>query len=93
MTMTGNTAKLTVTSKGQVTLRRSVLDHLGAGPGDVLEVDLLPGGRAEVKVASKGDLTAFFNSFPNHAGPSLSIDEMNEVIAAGWAGELSEDRT
>lgn len=81
------TARLTVTSKGQVTLRRSVLDHLGARPGDVLEVDLLPGGRAQVRAAPKGDLTAFFNSFPDYDGPSFTIEEINEVIKAGWAGE------
>ena len=91
--MVPNTAKLTVTSKGQVTLRRSVLEHLGARPGDVLEVDLLPGGRAEVRAAPKGDLTAFFNSFPNYKGPSLTIEDMNEIIGAGWAGELSEDNS
>jgi hypothetical protein len=41
---------LTVTSKGQVTLRKDVLDHLGVQPG-------------------------------------LSIDDMYDLAAKGWAGK------
>ena len=37
---------LTITAKGQITLRRAVLEHLGVGPGDKLVMDLLPDGRA-----------------------------------------------
>jgi len=33
---------LTVTAKGQVTLRRELLDHLGVRPGDRIDVDKLP---------------------------------------------------
>ena len=32
---------LTVTAKGQITLRREVLEHLGVRPGDKIDVDLL----------------------------------------------------
>ena len=32
---------LTVTAKGQITLRREVLTHLGVRPGDELDADLL----------------------------------------------------
>lgn len=41
--------ELTVTAKGQVTLRRSVLGHLGVGPGQKLGVALLLGGRVELR--------------------------------------------
>jgi hypothetical protein len=33
--------ELTVTAKGQVTLRRAVLDHLGVVPGAKVSVSLL----------------------------------------------------
>lgn len=36
---------LTVTSKGQVTLRKELLAHLGVKPGQRLDVEVLPGGR------------------------------------------------
>ena len=37
-------ATLTITAKGQITLRKEILTHLGAKPGDRLVVDLLHGG-------------------------------------------------
>ena len=49
---------MTVTAKGQVTFRRAVLEHLGAGPGSKLVLDLLP-GRLEVRAAPDGDIGAF----------------------------------
>jgi len=35
-----------VTSKGQVTLRRELLAHLGIQPGQRVDVEVLPGGRS-----------------------------------------------
>lgn len=35
-------AILTVTARGQVTLKKEVLQHLGIKPGDKIELDLLP---------------------------------------------------
>ena len=40
--------ELTVTAKGQVTLRQAVLDHLGVRPGDKVGISLLPDGRVEL---------------------------------------------
>ena len=42
---------LTVTAKGQVTLKKDVLQHLGIRPGDKIELDLLPNGRGILKAA------------------------------------------
>ena len=36
---------LTVTAKGQITLRKELLKHLGVQPGDKIVVDKLPDGR------------------------------------------------
>ena len=79
---------LTITSKGQVTLRRSVLDHLGAGPGDRLVLEMLPDGRVEVKAASKGKIKSFFGCLSDYAGKPMTIEQMNDIIADGWAGKL-----
>ena len=35
---------LTVTAKGQVTLRKDVLEHLGVHPGEKITVNKLPDG-------------------------------------------------
>ncbi|HUZ65019.1 MAG TPA: AbrB/MazE/SpoVT family DNA-binding domain-containing protein [Acetobacteraceae bacterium] len=78
---------LTVTAKGQVTLRRDLLRHLGVHPGEKITVDKLPDGRIEVKAARPtGKISDVFDFLKREDGPSLSIDEMNEIAARGWAG-------
>ena len=46
---------LTVTSKGQVTLRKELLDHLGVQAGDKIAVDLLPDGQASIRADRKSN--------------------------------------
>ena len=80
---------LTVTAKGQVTLRKDLLEHLGVRPGEKITVDKLPDGRIEVKAARPmGKISDLFGSLKTkRKGRPLSIVEMNEVIARGWAGK------
>lgn len=80
-----------VTSRGQVTLRRGLLDHIGARPGDRLRIEPLPNGHLDVTVEpKKGSWDAFFGSMKHDGMPALTIEEMTEVIAQGWAGMLDE---
>lgn len=73
---------LTVTARGQVTFRKEVLPHLGIKPGEKIELDLLPGGRAELRAAhpegSFRDLRGILKNKTNDA--RLSIEEINEAI-------------
>ena len=79
---------LTVTAKGQVTLRKDLLKHLGVQPGEKITVDKLPDGRIEVKAARPtGRISDAFNMLRKEGGPSLSIEEINDIAARGWAGE------
>ena len=80
---------LTVTAKGQVTLRKDLLEHLGVRPGEKITVDKLPDGRIEVKAAKPaGKISDLFGRLKDKKkGRALSIEEMNEVIARGWAGK------
>ena len=80
---------LTVTAKGQVTLRKDLLDHLGVHPGEKISVDKLPDGRIEVKAARpSGKISDVFGSLKTkRKGRTLSIEDMNEIIAGGWAGK------
>ena len=79
---------LTVTAKGQVTLRKDILKHLGVHPGEKIIVDKLPDGRVEVKAARpSGKISDVFDFLKREGGPSLSIEEMNAVAARGWAGK------
>ena len=78
---------LTVTAKGQITLRKDLLKHLGVEPGGKLLVDKLPDGRIEVKAAGpSGKISDVFGFLKRKNGPSLSIGEVGRIAARGWAG-------
>lgn len=80
--------KLTVTTRGQVTFRKNVLQHLGIKPGEKIELDLLPDGRATLKAARpSGSIDGFIGLLAGKTKKALTIEEMNEIAAAGWAGE------
>jgi bifunctional DNA-binding transcriptional regulator/antitoxin component of YhaV-PrlF toxin-antitoxin module len=77
----------TLTAKGQVTLRKDLLKHLGVHPGDKIAVDKLPDGRIEVRAAQPaGKISDAFDFLKKKDGPSLSIEEMNKIATRGWAG-------
>jgi AbrB family looped-hinge helix DNA binding protein len=79
---------LTVTAKGQVTLRKELLKHLGVRPGEKIVIDPLPGGRIEIKAARpSGKISDVFNMFKSRGRRSLSIEEINEITRQGWAGK------
>ncbi|HZZ90483.1 MAG TPA: AbrB/MazE/SpoVT family DNA-binding domain-containing protein [Caulobacteraceae bacterium] len=82
------TNTLTVTAKGQVTLRKDLLQHLGVRPGQQVTVDKLPDGRIQVSAAKRtGKISDAFGLLYREGGPRLTIEEINEAIEAGWAGE------
>lgn len=80
---------LTVTAKGQVTLRKDLLEHLGVHPGEKITVNKLPDGRVEVRAARPtGKISDVFGCLKaKKKGRTLSIEEMNRIIARGWAGK------
>lgn len=78
---------LTITTKGQVTLKKELLEHLGVAPGQKIDVDALPDGSLKVRAAPKGDISDLFGFFDNTEGIHLTIEEMNEIIADAWAGK------
>jgi AbrB family looped-hinge helix DNA binding protein len=77
---------LTVTTKGQVTLRKDILKHLGVQPGEKVMVDKLPDGRVEVKAARPtAQISEVFDLLKKEHGPALSLEEINNIAARGWA--------
>lgn len=80
--------KLTITAKGQVTLRKDLLHHLGVGPGQKIEIYELPGGRIEVRaVRPAGTIDDFIGLLAGKTKKVATIEEMNEAAARGWAGQ------
>lgn len=79
---------LTVTAKGQVTLRKELLQYLGVEPGQKIEVNQLPGGRIEIRAArSKGTIDGFIGLLEKHSNKVASVEEINEAAASGWSGQ------
>ena len=79
---------LTVTAKGQVTLRKDLLKHLGVHPGAKITVDKLPDGRIEMKALRPiGKISDVFDFLKREKTPSLSIEEINEIARRGWSGK------
>jgi AbrB family looped-hinge helix DNA binding protein len=81
-------SRLTVTAKGQVTLRKDILRHLGVQPGDKVAVDKFPDGRIEMKAARpSGRISEVFDLFRGKKRSRLSIEQINEIARRGWAGK------
>lgn len=79
---------LTVTTKGQVTLRKEFLQYLGVEPGEKIEVNQLPGGRIEVRAArSKGTIDGFIGLLEGRSNKVASIETINEAAASGWSDQ------
>lgn len=77
---------LTVTAKGQITLRRELLQFLGIAPGQQVEVNKLANGVLALQAVAPQGLEAFAGCLPPPAN-ALSVAEMNAIIAKGWAGQ------
>ena len=79
---------LKITSKGQVTLRKEILDQLGVQPGDRIVVEPVAPGRVEVRRAEPaGDLRAFVGCLKGAGSVPLAIEEIDRLAREGWAGE------
>jgi AbrB family looped-hinge helix DNA binding protein len=76
--------ELTITSKGQVTLRQAVLDHLGVKPGDKVAVAMLRDGRVELAPSAAGhDLRSVRGRLRRVGQKPVSLPAMQEAIEAG----------
>jgi bifunctional DNA-binding transcriptional regulator/antitoxin component of YhaV-PrlF toxin-antitoxin module len=81
-------ATLSVTQRGQVTLRKELLKHLGVKPGEKIEMQLLPGGRAQLSaVQPKGSIEAFIGCLAGKTDVKLTIEEIKEATERAWAGD------
>jgi AbrB family looped-hinge helix DNA binding protein len=79
---------LKITSKGQVTFRKEVLDQLGVRPGDKVTVELVGPGRLEVRRAQPGaNLEEFVGCLKKAGARALSLDDIKRIAREGWAGK------
>lgn len=77
---------LTITTKGQITLKQELLKHLNVVPGQRIEADKLPNGQIVVRSAVRDGVIANFSGcLARKNGPKLTINEINEIAAQGWS--------
>jgi bifunctional DNA-binding transcriptional regulator/antitoxin component of YhaV-PrlF toxin-antitoxin module len=80
---------LTISTKGQITLRKDLLQHLGVHPGDRITFEKAPGGEVRIRATRpSGSIEGFFGALRREGQPAVSIENMNAAIEKGWAGEL-----
>ena len=78
---------LTVTSRGQVTFRKKIMQHLGIQPGGKIELDLLPDGRGLIRAARPGGtVDRFIGLLAGKTKRVATIEEINDAAERGWAG-------
>ena len=80
-------ATAAVTSKGQITIPLEVRKKLGIKPGD--RVRFIEGEKGEFILKPKAGSIMDLKGFARWTGKPVSIKEMNETIAKGWAGLLT----
>jgi bifunctional DNA-binding transcriptional regulator/antitoxin component of YhaV-PrlF toxin-antitoxin module len=79
---------LTITARGQVTLRKEVLQHLGIKPGEKIELDLLPEGKGLLKAArATGTIDGFVGLLAGRTKKIATIEEINQASAKAWAAK------
>ncbi|CAM3182733.1 AbrB/MazE/SpoVT family DNA-binding domain-containing protein [Methylobacterium mesophilicum] len=82
-------ASVAVTPKGQVTLKRDLLQHLGIKPGERIDFEKLPGGELRVRAARpSGTIDKFLHALDGKVtlDKPLTIEAMNAIAEAGWSG-------
>jgi len=81
-------ATLTVTAKGQITLKQDLLRHLKVAPGQKVEINKLPDGRLVVAPAPKtGSIDNFIGSLEQKGGPRFTIAQIKKFTEDAWAGK------
>jgi antitoxin PrlF len=79
-------ATAAVTSKGQITIPAEVRKKLGLKAGD--RVRFIEGENGEYIFKPKTGSIMDLEGCVHWAGKPVTIEEMNETIAKGWAGQL-----
>jgi hypothetical protein len=79
---------LTITAKGQITLKQELLRHLHALPGQKIEAEMLPNGRLMLRMATQsGTIADFSGCLAKKGTPRLTIAQIKKITEEAWAGK------
>jgi antitoxin PrlF len=81
-------ASLTVTSRGQLTLRKDVLKHLRVQGGGKIDYEIGPNGRVTLRPKAKtGSIEDLNGCLAGKSKVKLTIKQIKEATERAWAGE------
>jgi antitoxin PrlF len=84
----GAMSSLAVTAKGQVTLKRDLLTHLGIKPGQRVNIEKRPNGELQIRAErADGNIDAFIGLLAGKSKKIATLEEINEAAASGWANQ------
>ncbi|MDR1968467.1 MAG: AbrB/MazE/SpoVT family DNA-binding domain-containing protein [Burkholderiaceae bacterium] len=79
---------LTLTRNGQFTVNKSLMEHIGAKPGDAISVRPMPDGSFSVTARNKkrplSEMRGAFRHIFGDAEP-LSLEDIDKAISQGYA--------
>ena len=78
-------ATSTVTSKGQITIPKEIREHLRLRTGHRVEFFVDSSGQVVLKARNQ-DFRTLKGIVRSRRRRPVSVEEMNEAIARGWAG-------
>ena len=81
---------MTVSQRRTIQLDPLVLQQMKVKPGEQIEIDLLLDGCCVLRGPRSGDISDLYGilaNVPRGRAGAVSIEEMSETIARGWAGE------
>ena len=80
---------VTVTSRGQITFRKELLQHMGVRPGEKISVDKLPNGQVALRAARPtGSIEDFIGCLAGKTKKVATLAEIQKAAADGWAGRV-----
>jgi bifunctional DNA-binding transcriptional regulator/antitoxin component of YhaV-PrlF toxin-antitoxin module len=79
---------LKITARGQVTLRKEYLRHIGVKPGETAEIDLDQPNRLTIQPLRRtGRIEDVFGLLKGKSKVKATIQEIKEATERAWAGE------
>ncbi|MGC9270169.1 AbrB/MazE/SpoVT family DNA-binding domain-containing protein [Acidiphilium sp.] len=78
----------TITAKGQITLKRDLLQHLGITPGERIEFEKLPNGEIRLRAARPAaTIEPFLGLLAGKTSKIATLQELDEAAAASWSAK------
>ena len=79
---------LSITAKGQITLKKDLLKQMGVHPGQKLQALILPNGKLELSPEPpKHDISIIFGMLKRPGERARTLEEIEDGIGQGAADE------